>query len=71
MVLTWEILLKNETRRTGHVASVGKKKGEYRILVGTPDNNEITWRKWENNVTLKCFSVTIVAVAKKVSIAYS
>ena len=71
MVLTREILLKNERRRTEHVASVGKKKGGYRVLMGTPDDNEITWRKWENNVTLKFFRVTIVAVEKQVSIAYS
>jgi hypothetical protein len=37
MVLTQKILLKNEMRRAGHVAGVGKKKVAFRVLMGTPE----------------------------------
>jgi hypothetical protein len=65
MVLTREILLKNEMRRAGHVAGVGKKKVAHRVLMSTPENNESARRQWDNNVTLKCFLITIVAVEKQ------
>jgi hypothetical protein len=80
MVLTREILLKNEMRRVGHVAGVGKKKGENMVLMVTPENNEIAWRKWENNLTrqamhvrrnIEVFSCNHFCSGKAIIITYS
>ena len=42
-------------RWTGHVASMGERRGKYRVLVGKPDGRRPlgrTWLRWEDNIKM-------------------
>jgi hypothetical protein len=42
-------------RWTGHVASMGKVRGAYNILVGRPEGRRPLgrpWRRWEDNIKM-------------------
>jgi hypothetical protein len=47
-------------RWADHVASIGEKRGAYRILVGRPEGRRLLWtarRRWEDNIKMDLHGV--------------
>ena len=49
------VIKSRRLRWAGHVASIGERRGVYRVLVGKPEGKRPLgrpWRRWEDNIKM-------------------